>query len=190
MNPTQLRWHGSEPVERSRILQWLLQRTEATGLNVTALWLTVIWLTCSVDRPTMWACLAKISPVPVRRARGLTCEQVLNLGGPNINMCCNFLYIVMTVWLCQQKNCHAMEMDLMLILHVHYITGSESLSNLDFFYTVLYLCSLPQAIIRDLAFIWRPAFVSNTVHCINLTNCFSWPLPSLSPPQPPVHPRT
>lgn len=38
-------------------------------------------------------------------------------------------------------------------MHVHYITGSESLSILDFFYTGLYLCSLPQAIIRDLAFI-------------------------------------
>lgn len=90
---TLLQWHGRGPAELSYILQWVLQQMAVTGLSVTTLWPSVIWVSCSVGRPTMLACSARMSPVPVWRATKLTYEQVSKAAEAQIWNQCNSLWL-------------------------------------------------------------------------------------------------
>lgn len=90
---TLLQWHGRGPAELSYILQWVLQQMAVTGLSVTTLWPSVIWVSCSVGRPTMLACSARMSPVPVWRATKLTYEQVSKAAEAQTWTQCNSLWL-------------------------------------------------------------------------------------------------
>lgn len=84
-----------------------------------------------------------------------------------------------------------MEMYLMLILHACYITGSECLSVLDFFFLVYIYIHFSRPLLETwLLFDYLLLFEEIQYAVLALQIASLCPLPSLSPPQPPVHPRT